>query len=154
MLAANQAAVNTVQQLAKMHQKLEMQQLEKIRDICEAALEDMDSLPDKVDKNAIMAAQRLIALRTLTLTQGPTERERVARTCVVGAQETPSMVASTRRRGHANSWHTPPSPRASYPPIDFDAPDPVHEAAAGRQVRRVHGVRHPDGAGGDREGGP
>ncbi|CAM9332385.1 unnamed protein product, partial [Hapterophycus canaliculatus] len=48
MLAANQAAVNTVQQLAKMHQKLEMQQLEKIRDICEAALEDMDSLPDKI----------------------------------------------------------------------------------------------------------
>jgi len=48
MLAANQAAVNTVQQLAKMHQRLEMQQLEKIRDICEAALEDMDSVPDKV----------------------------------------------------------------------------------------------------------
>ena len=48
MIAANQAAVNTVQQLAKIHQKLEMQQLEKIRDICEAALEDMDSLPDKV----------------------------------------------------------------------------------------------------------
>eukprot|EP00903_Cladosiphon_okamuranus_P014508 g13457.t1 len=48
MIAANQAAVNTVQQLAKMHQKLEMQQLEKIRDICEAALEDMDSLPDKI----------------------------------------------------------------------------------------------------------
>ncbi|CAM9130911.1 unnamed protein product [Scytosiphon promiscuus] len=48
MLATNQAAVNTVQQLAKMHQKLEMQQLEKIRDICEAALEDMDSLPDKI----------------------------------------------------------------------------------------------------------
>ncbi|CAM9849459.1 unnamed protein product, partial [Ectocarpus sp. 12 AP-2014] len=48
MIAANQAAVNTVQQLAKMHQKLEMQQLEKIRDICEAALEDMDTLPDKI----------------------------------------------------------------------------------------------------------
>ncbi|CAM9326292.1 unnamed protein product, partial [Ectocarpus fasciculatus] len=48
MIAANKAAVNTVQQLAKMHQKLEMQQLEKIRDICEAALEDMDTLPDKI----------------------------------------------------------------------------------------------------------
>lgn len=48
MQAANQAAVNTVQQMAGMHQRLEMQQLEKIRDICEAALEDMESLPDKV----------------------------------------------------------------------------------------------------------
>ncbi|CAM9288324.1 unnamed protein product, partial [Laminaria digitata] len=48
MHAANQAAVNTVQQLADMHQRLEIQQLEKIRDICEAALEDMESLPDKI----------------------------------------------------------------------------------------------------------
>ena len=48
MHAANQAAVNTVQQLADMHQRLEIQQLEKIRDICEAALDDMESLPDKV----------------------------------------------------------------------------------------------------------
>ncbi|CAN0278710.1 unnamed protein product [Pylaiella littoralis] len=48
MIAANQAAINTVAQLAKMHQKLEMQQLEKIRDICEAALEDMETLPDKI----------------------------------------------------------------------------------------------------------
>lgn len=48
MLAVNQAAVNTVQEMANMHQRLEMQQLEKIRDICEAALDDMDSLPEKV----------------------------------------------------------------------------------------------------------
>lgn len=48
MLAVNQAAVNAVQEMANMHQRLEMQQLEKIRDICEAALDDMDSLPEKV----------------------------------------------------------------------------------------------------------
>lgn len=48
MHAANQVAMNTVQEMANMHVRLEMQQLEKIRDICEAALEDMDSLPEKV----------------------------------------------------------------------------------------------------------
>ena len=48
MHAVNRMAVSAVQQLADMHKRLEMQQLEKIRDICEAALEDMESLPDKV----------------------------------------------------------------------------------------------------------
>lgn len=48
MHAVNQVAVSTVQELADMHVRLEMQQLEKIRDICEAAMEDMDSLPEKV----------------------------------------------------------------------------------------------------------
>lgn len=48
MNTANQAAISTVQELARTHQRLEMQQLEKIRDICEAALDDMNTLPDKV----------------------------------------------------------------------------------------------------------
>lgn len=58
MQAANQMAVTTVQELALMKQRLEMQQLEKIRDICEAAMEDMETLPDKVGGVRVVAHLR------------------------------------------------------------------------------------------------
>ncbi|CBJ26974.1 conserved unknown protein [Ectocarpus siliculosus] len=74
MIAANQAAVNTVQQLAKMHQKLEMQQLEKIRDICEAALEDMDTLPDKIRYMKPLLDDKFVAYMGYAI---QTEREAV-----------------------------------------------------------------------------
>ncbi|CAM9955422.1 unnamed protein product, partial [Phaeothamnion confervicola] len=44
----NQLASTLVREVAMMGQALEMQQLEKIRTICEAAMEDMSRLPDKV----------------------------------------------------------------------------------------------------------
>jgi hypothetical protein len=48
LLAINARATVLVQQLAMAKQAQEQAQLEKIRDICEAAMEDMRTLPDRV----------------------------------------------------------------------------------------------------------
>ncbi|CAN0045447.1 unnamed protein product, partial [Discosporangium mesarthrocarpum] len=84
MSAANQMAATMVQELALMQQRLEMQQLEKIRAICEAAMEDMRSLGDKVRQMKPLLDQDFVAYLSYAI---DVERENIRRNSMDPDQE-------------------------------------------------------------------